>query len=82
MTKDNARWGGFSAVFQSLARRRLAVGAGLLVLAGAAAFSLTRGDVPENDSSEISSQSRKSVFRYTPTPTELASLTIQPVTEH
>lgn len=82
MTKENSKGGGFSAVFQSLARRRLAVGAGLLALAGAAAFSLTRGDAPQKDSSEISSQSRKSVFRYTPTPTELASLTIQPVSEH
>src|ERR1700754_4466021 len=82
MTKDNSERGGFSAVFQGLARRRLAVGAGLLVLAGAAALSLTRGEAPEKDSSEISSQSRKSLFRYTPTPTELASLTIQPVSEH
>ncbi len=82
MTKDNSRLGGFSAVFQSLARRRLAVGAGLVVLVGAAAFGLTRGGAPEKDSSEISSQSRKSVFRYTPTSTELATLTIQPVSEH
>ncbi len=53
------------------------------MLAGAAAFALTGGkEAPEKDSSEISSQSRKSVFRYTPTPTELASLTIQSVTEH
>ncbi|MEH2509639.1 cobalt-zinc-cadmium efflux system membrane fusion protein [Nitrobacteraceae bacterium AZCC 1564] len=82
MTKDNFRLGGFSAVFQGLARQRLAVCAGLVVLAGAAAFGLTRSGAPEKGSSEISSQSRKSLFRYTPTPTELASLTIQPVSEH
>jgi cobalt-zinc-cadmium efflux system membrane fusion protein len=31
--------------------------------------------------SELSSQSRKGLQRYTPTPAEWASLTIQPVTE-
>jgi cobalt-zinc-cadmium efflux system membrane fusion protein len=83
MTKDNFRLRGLSAGLQGLSRRRLAVGAaGLVVLAGAAVFGLTRGEVPEKDSSEISSQSRKSVFRYTPTATELATLTIQPVAEH
>jgi cobalt-zinc-cadmium efflux system membrane fusion protein len=83
MTKDNFRLRGLSAGLQSLSRRRLAVGAaGLVVLAGMAVFGLTRGEVPEKDSSEISSQSRKSVFRYTPTATELATLTIQPVAEH
>lgn len=82
MTKDHSRFGGLSARFQGLSSRRFAVGAGLVVLGGVAAFGLTRGAVPEKDSSEISSQSRKSVFRYTPTATELATLTIQPVTEH
>ncbi|CAN5162638.1 efflux RND transporter periplasmic adaptor subunit [soil metagenome] len=66
---------------QALPRQRLAVGAGVIVLAGAAVFGLTRVASAPKDHSDISSQSRKGLLRYTPTPAEWASLTVQPVAE-
>lgn len=57
------------------------MGAGLVLLAGAAVFGLTRPTVATKDSSEVSSQSRKGALRYTPTAAEWASLTVQPVVE-
>jgi membrane fusion protein, heavy metal efflux system len=67
---------------QLLSRKNLAVGAALLVLAGAGLFGFMHigGAPPRN--SDVSSQSRKGSGRYTPTPAEWASLTIEPVTEH
>jgi membrane fusion protein, heavy metal efflux system len=67
---------------QLLSRRSVAIGAALLVLAGAGLFGFMHigGTPPLN--SDVSSQSRKGSGRYTPTPAELASLTIEPVTEH
>jgi membrane fusion protein, heavy metal efflux system len=67
---------------QLLSRRNMAIGAALLVLAGAGLFGFMHigGTPPLN--SDVSSQSRKGSGRYTPTPAELASLTIEPVTEH
>jgi membrane fusion protein, heavy metal efflux system len=67
---------------QLLSRRNMAVGAALLVLAGVGLFGFMQigGAPPRN--SDVSSQSRKGSGRYTPTPAELASLTIEPVTEH
>jgi len=67
---------------QLLSRKNMAVGAALLVLAGAGLFGFMQigGAPPLN--SDVSSQSRKGLGRYTPTPAELASLTIEPVTEH
>lgn len=59
----------------------MAAGAGLVAVAGIAVFGLTRMAVPDKNHSEISSQSRKGLLRYTPTPAEWASLTIQPVAE-
>jgi membrane fusion protein, heavy metal efflux system len=67
---------------QLLSRKNVAIGAALLALAGAALFGFMHsgGTPPRN--SDVSSQSRKGSGRYTPTPAELASLTIEPVTEH
>jgi len=65
--------------FKSLTRRQLAVGAGVLVLAGGAVFGLTRMTAAPKDHSDVSSQSRKNGVRYTPTAAEWASLTVQPV---
>ena len=51
----------------------LAVGAGL--------YGFTKIGATKTGHSEVSSQSRKGLQRYTPSPAEWASLTIQPVTE-
>ena len=66
---------------QILSRRRLAVGAALLMLAGAAVYGFLQISAPRQGHSEVSSQSRKGLQRYTPTPAEWASLTIQPAIE-
>jgi cobalt-zinc-cadmium efflux system membrane fusion protein len=52
----------------------------LLTLAGATWYGLAHIGGPTQGHSEVSSQSRKGLARYTPTPAEWASLTIQPVT--
>ena len=51
----------------------LAVGAGL--------YGFTKVSGTKAGHSEVSSQSRKGLQRYTPSPAEWASLTIEPVTE-
>ncbi len=66
---------------QMLNRQRLAVGAAVLVLAGAALYGFVHIGGATHGSSEVSSQSRKGLQRYTPTPAEWATLTIEPVTE-
>lgn len=66
---------------QMLNRQRLGMGAALLVLAGAALYGVTHIGGASHESSEVSSQSRKGSQRYTPTPAEWATLTIEPVTE-
>jgi membrane fusion protein, heavy metal efflux system len=66
---------------QMLSRRQLAVAAALLTLAGTAAYGFLYMGGAKSGHSEVSSQSRKGLQRYTPTPAEWASLTIQPVTE-
>ena len=66
---------------QILSRRQLAVGAALLMLARAAGYGFMHMTAAKQGHSEVSSQSRKGLQRYTPTPAEWASLTIQPVTE-
>lgn len=71
----------FTKQLQMLTRQQLAVAAALLVLAGAAVFGLLHISGANQGHSEVSSQSRKALQRYTPTPAEWASLTIQPVTE-
>jgi membrane fusion protein, heavy metal efflux system len=71
----------FTKQLQQVTRRQWAVGAVLLAVAGAALFGFTNlgGKSPGN--SEVSSQSRKGSQRYSPTPAEWASLTIEPVTQ-
>jgi cobalt-zinc-cadmium efflux system membrane fusion protein len=64
-----------------ITRRQLAVGAALLVMAGAAGYSFVHMTAAKYGHSEVSSQSRKGSQRYMPTPAEWASLSIQPVTE-
>ena len=65
---------------QMLSRPRLAVGSALLALAVAALYGLVHISGAQQHS-EVSSQSRKGLQRYIPSPAEWASLTIQPVTE-
>jgi cobalt-zinc-cadmium efflux system membrane fusion protein len=69
----------FIKQLQMLSRRKLAVGAALTVLAGAALYGFTQIGGASHGSSEVSSQSRKGLQRYTPTPAEWATLTIEPV---
>ena len=66
---------------QMLSRQHLAIGVALLVLAGAALYGFVHLAGASRGASEVSSQSRKGLQRYTPTPAEWASLTIEPVTE-
>jgi membrane fusion protein, heavy metal efflux system len=71
----------FAKQLQMLSRKQLAVGAAMLVFAGAVLFGFMHiGGAPKGNS-EVSSQSRKGSQRYTPTPAEWASLTTEPVTE-
>jgi cobalt-zinc-cadmium efflux system membrane fusion protein len=72
----------FTKRLQMLSRQQLVVGAALLTLAGAAWYALAHTGGSPRALSEVSSQSRKGLQRYTPTPAEWASLTIEPVTEH
>ena len=71
----------FTKQLQVLTRKQLAVGGALLVVVGVAAFGLMHISGAPQGHSEVSSQSRKGLQRYSPTPAEWASLTIQPVTE-
>jgi cobalt-zinc-cadmium efflux system membrane fusion protein len=59
----------------------LVVAAALLALAGAVLYGLVHNSGATQQNSEVSSQSRKGLQRYTPSPAEWASLTIQPVTK-
>ena len=66
---------------QMVSRQKWAVAAALLALAGAAVYGFVPFAGAKRGHSEVSSQSRKGLSRYTPSPAEWASLTIQPVTE-
>ena len=66
---------------QMVSRRLWVVAAALLALAGAAVYGFVPFAGAKRGHSEVSSQSRKGLSRYTPSPAEWASLTIQPVTE-
>src|SRR5467141_2468289 len=70
----------FTKQWQTLGRRRWAVAVALVALAGAGLYGFTKIGGTKAGHSEVSSQSRKGLQRYTPTPAEWASLTIQPVT--
>jgi cobalt-zinc-cadmium efflux system membrane fusion protein len=67
--------------FQAIKLRRFAVGVGVLLIASVAAFTFLHSSKAPQGNSEISSQSRRGLQRYTPTPAEWASFTIEPVTE-
>ena len=69
----------FTKRLQMLNWQKLATGAALLVLAGAALYGLMHIGGATHGSSEMSSQSRKGLQRYIPTPAEWATLTIEPV---
>ena len=71
----------FTKQLDTLSRKQQAIGAALLALAGAAWYGLVHISGASQGHSEVSSQSRKGLLHYTPTPAEWASLTIQPVTE-
>lgn len=72
----------FNKRLQMLSRRKWIVAAALLTLAGGAAYGYLQLNGTKSRHSEVSSQSRaRGQQRYTPTPAEWASLTIQPVTE-
>src|ERR1700748_1703433 len=71
----------FNEQLQTLSRRRWSIGIGLLVLAGVAICALPPFPKAPSENPDVSSQSRKGLQRYTPTPSEWASLTIEPVTE-
>jgi membrane fusion protein, heavy metal efflux system len=66
---------------QMLSRQQRAVALALLTLAGAAVYGFVHISGTKPSHSEVSSQSRKGLQRYTPTLAEWASLTVQPVTE-
>jgi len=71
----------FTKRLQIVTRKRLAVAIGLVAAFGAGAYGYAQIGGPKRGHSEVSSQSRKGLQRYTPSPAEWASLTIQPVTE-
>jgi membrane fusion protein, heavy metal efflux system len=71
----------FTQRLKMLKLRQLAVGAAVLVLAGAAVYRFAPIGGAKKGHSEVSSQSRTGSQRYTPTPAEWASLTFRPVAE-
>src|SRR3954449_10024575 len=71
----------FSKRLQMLNRQRVGVGVALLVLGAGALYVFTHTGGGTHGSSEVSSQSRKGLQRYAPTPAEWATLTIEPATE-
>jgi len=66
---------------QMFNRQRLAIGAALLLLAGAAVYGFVHIGGARQGHSDVSSQSRKGLQRYTPSQAEWASLSIEPVTK-
>jgi cobalt-zinc-cadmium efflux system membrane fusion protein len=71
----------FTTRIQRLKLQRWAVGAAFLALAAAALSGLVHVGKAPHGNSDLSSQARKGLQRYAPTPSEWASLTIEPVTE-
>ena len=71
----------FTKVYQSVTLGRLVAVAVVVLVAGGAVF-VTRSSETPRSSSEMSSQSRRGLQRYMPTPAEWASLTIEPVADH
>src|SRR3954452_3425600 len=71
----------FAKRSRNFIRRRLAVGVALLLIAGAAVYGFLHFGGSHKENSEVSSQSRKGGQNFTPTPSEWATLTIEPVAE-
>lgn len=66
---------------QGLSRRQRVVGAILVALGAIGVYGFLHFGGQPRGHSDVSSQSRKGLARYTPTPGEWAALTIQPVVE-
>ncbi|MET4255769.1 cobalt-zinc-cadmium efflux system membrane fusion protein [Bradyrhizobium sp. S3.12.5] len=64
---------------QVLTKRRVITSVVLLALAGAGAYSFLHAGAKDKSHSEVSSQSRRNAQNFTPTPSEWATLTIEPV---
>lgn len=64
---------------QMLTKRRVISSVVLLALAGAGAYGFLYASPKEKKHSEVSSQSRRNAQNFTPTPSEWATLTIEPV---
>ncbi|MDN5005164.1 efflux RND transporter periplasmic adaptor subunit [Bradyrhizobium sp. GCM10027634] len=64
---------------QVLTKRRVITSVVLLALAGAGAYGVLFAGAKEKKNSEVSSQSRKNAQNFMPTPSEWATLTIEPV---
>ena len=71
----------FITRLQMLNRQQLVVGVAVLGLATVAWFGFAHLGGAGKGNSEVSSQSRKGQDRYTPTPAEWGTLTIEPVAE-
>lgn len=64
---------------QVLTKQRVITSVVLLALAGAGAYGFLFAGAKEKNHSEVSSQSRRNAQNFTPTPSEWATLTIEPV---
>ncbi|UGX90981.1 efflux RND transporter periplasmic adaptor subunit [Bradyrhizobium barranii subsp. barranii] len=64
---------------QVLTKQRVITSVVLLALACAGAYGFLRAGAKEKSHSEVSSQSRRNAQNFTPTPSEWATLTIEPV---
>ena len=64
---------------QVLTKRRVVTSVVLLALAGAGAYGFLFAGGKQKNHSEVSSQSRRNAQNFTPTPSEWATLTIEPV---
>jgi cobalt-zinc-cadmium efflux system membrane fusion protein len=71
----------FTKRLQMVSRQRWALAVVVLAVAGAGVYGFVHLSGAKQAHSEVSSQSRKGLDRYTPTPAEWASLTLQPVAE-
>ncbi len=68
-----------SEQFQLFTKQRLITAVVLLALAGGAAYGFLFAGTMQKGHSEVSSQSRRNAQNFTPTPSEWATLTIEPV---
>ena len=64
---------------QMLTKRRVITSVVLLAFAGAGAYGFLFAGAKDKSHSEVSSQSRRNAQNFTPTPSEWATLTIEPV---